>query len=164
MKLPGTSIPQTLYAGSKMDNKDRKILELISERFPLDTHPLRTIAEELDIDENDLLQRMNHLKSDGIIRRIGATIVPRRLGWFSTLCAADVPRHIVDKFSRTANSYKEITHNYERTGTPNCWFTIIAPDRNEALKIISEIENACGIKIIELPARRIFKIGVKFSL
>lgn len=147
-----------------MDNKDRKILELISDCFPLDTHPLRIIAGELDIDVNDLLDRMKRLKSEGIIRRIGATIVPRRLGWFSTLCAADVPQDIIETFSKAANSYKEITHNYERTGTPNCWFTIIAPDRNEALKIISEIENACGIKILELPARRIFKIGVKFSL
>lgn len=147
-----------------MDDKDRKILELISDRFPLDTHPLRTIAGDLDIDEDDLLKRMKRLKSEGIIRRIGATIVPRRLGWFSTLCAVDVPQDVVETFSKLANGYKEITHNYERTGTPNCWFTIIAPDRNEALKIISEIENACGIKIIELPARRIFKIGVKFSL
>ncbi len=147
-----------------MDNKDRKILELISDRFPLDTHPLRTIARELDIDENDLLKRMKRFKSEGIIRRIGATIVPRRLGWFSTLCAADVPDDRVEAFSKTVNSYREVTHNYERTGTPNCWFTIIAPDRNEALMIISKIENACGIRILELPARRIFKIGVKFSL
>jgi len=147
-----------------MDNKDKKILELISDRFPLDVHPFRTIAEELDIDENDLIERMKNLKSEGIIRRIGATIVPRKLGWFSTLCAADVPEDSVETFSKTVNSYREITHNYERTGTPNCWFTIIAPDRNEALKIISKIENACGIRILELPARRIFKIGVKFSL
>jgi DNA-binding Lrp family transcriptional regulator len=147
-----------------MDSKDKKILELVSECFPLDVHPFRTIAEELDMDENELLQRMKSLKSDGIIRRIGATIVPRRLGWFSTLCAADVPQDFVATFSKTVNSYREVTHNYERTGTPNCWFTIIAPDRDKALKIISKIENACGIKIIELPARRIFKIGVKFSL
>jgi siroheme decarboxylase len=147
-----------------MDSKDKKILELISDHFPLDINPFQTMAQELDVDEHDLLKRMRNLKSEGIIRRIGATIVPRKLGWFSTLCAADVPEERVKAFSKTVNSYKEITHNYERTGTPNCWFTIIAPDRNEALKIISKIENACGIRILELPARRIFKIGVKFSL
>jgi siroheme decarboxylase len=154
----------TRSAGSKMDNKDRKILVLISDHFPLDTKPFSAIARELDADENDVMCRVRGFKSNGIIRRIGATIVPRKIGWFSTLCAADVPEEKLQTFSKIVNSHKEITHNYERSGTPNCWFTIIVPDRIKATRIITEIENACGIRILELPARRIFKIGVKFSI
>jgi siroheme decarboxylase len=147
-----------------MDNKDRQIIGLISSHFPLDIKPFSTIARELDIDENDVMERVKNLTKNGLIRRIGATIDPRKIGWFSTLCTANVPQDRLEVFSKTINSYPEITHNYERTGTPNCWFTIIAPDRINVLRIISEIENACGISVVELPARRIFKIGVKFSL
>jgi siroheme decarboxylase len=147
-----------------MDNKDRQLIGFISSHFPLDIKPFSTMARELDADENELIERLKGLINKGIIRRIGATIDPRKLGWFSTLCTADVPQDRLEFFSKIINSYREITHNYERTGTPNCWFTIIAPDKINALRIISEIENACGISILELPARRIFKIGVKFSL
>jgi siroheme decarboxylase len=147
-----------------MDNKDKQIIGLISSHFPLDIKPFSTIARELDVDESDLMERVKSLVTNGLIRRIGATIDPRKIGWFSTFCAADVPQDRLEFFSKIVNSYKEITHNYERTGTPNCWFTIIAPDNINALRIISEIENACRISILNLPARRIFKIGVKFSL
>lgn len=150
-------------AGSKMDNKDRQIIRLTSSCFPLEKRPFSTMAKELGIDEDDLIERMKRLTSSGLIRRIGAAVDPRRIGWVSTLCAADVPEDRLDMFSEMVNVYEEVTHNYERTGTPNCWFTIIAPDRARVQKIISEIEDACGIKIRELPARRIFKIGVKFS-
>jgi DNA-binding Lrp family transcriptional regulator len=164
MKQLGILMQQTRSAGSKMDNKDRQIIGLISAHFPLDIKPFLTIARELDVNENDLIERVKSLKNNGLIRRIGATIDPRKIGWFSTLCVADVPKDRLEVFSKIVNNYREITHNYERTGTPNCWFTIIVPDKIKALRIISEIENACGISILELPARRIFKIGVKFSL
>jgi DNA-binding Lrp family transcriptional regulator len=65
-----------------MDNKDRQIIGLISANFPLDIKPFLTIARELDVDENDLIEIVNNLINTGLIRRIGGTIDPRKIGWF----------------------------------------------------------------------------------
>jgi DNA-binding Lrp family transcriptional regulator len=145
-----------------MKDNDKKILNIISRSFPIEGRPYSKLAKELSISEDEVLRAISEMKESGLIRRIGATIDPRKIGWYSTLCAAEVPQDKIEFFSKAVNSYAEVTHNYEREGKPNCWFTIIAPDDIRARQIISEIECACGISVREFPARRIFKIGVSF--
>jgi DNA-binding Lrp family transcriptional regulator len=147
-----------------MDNIEKILLQYLSKSFPIDKCPFSTAGHELEIDEEKLLITCRKLKEDGVIRRIGATIDPKKIGWYSTLCATNVPEDKISLYIQTVNSFSEVTHNYEREGKPNCWFTIIAPERKRCLEIVSKIQSACGIAVIELPARRIFKIGVKFSL
>lgn len=146
-----------------MDRIDRKILTLISESFPLEERPFRSIAEQAGITEDEAVERIRRLKETGTIRRIGAVISPRSLGWRSTLCAADVPQERIDEFASLVNSYDQVTHNYVRSGHPNCWFTLITPDMAQAEEIIREIGRRLGTDILDLPARRVFKINVSFD-
>jgi DNA-binding Lrp family transcriptional regulator len=146
-----------------MDRIDREILTLISESFPLEARPFRSIAEKTGITEDEAVQRVRRLKETGMIRRIGAVISPRSLGWYSTLCAAEVPPERIDEFASLVNAYEPVTHNYVRSGHPNCWFTLITPDKAKADGIIREIGQRLGIDILDLPARRVFKINVSFD-
>jgi len=147
-----------------MDSVDKKILTLANKSLPLDERPYKKIAEALGIAEQEVIERLKGMRSKGLIRRIGAVINPRRIGWHSTLCAAQIPDEKLADYADTVNSYPEVTHNYVRSGKPNCWFTLIAPDKDTSLNIISEIERKLGEKILDLPARRIFKIKVAFDL
>ncbi len=158
----GKHVPDTHAAGS-MDHIDREILTLISESFPLTERPFRSIAERTGITEDEALERVRRLKKTGTIRRIGAVISPRSMGWHSTLCAAEVPLERIDEFSSLVNAYGQVTHNYVRSGHPNCWFTLITPDKAQADEIIREIGQRLGIDILDLPARRVFKINVSFD-
>jgi DNA-binding Lrp family transcriptional regulator len=57
-----------------------------------------------------------------------------------------------------------VTHNYEREGDYNIWFTLIAPSRREIERILGEISRKTGIKnILNLPASQTFKIAVDFN-
>lgn len=147
-----------------MDRLDKDILTKVSAAFPLDARPFALLARELGLSEGDVLARVRALKVVGAIRRIGATIDPRSLAWYSTLCAASVPESRIDEYAQVVNAFAEVTHNYVRAGNPNCWFTIIAPDKARADEIVHAINTALGLPIIELPAARVFKIGVRFSL
>jgi DNA-binding Lrp family transcriptional regulator len=49
-----------------------------------------SVADEVGISEDDVLNRLVRLKEKGIIRRIGGNFVPNKLGFVSTLCAAKV--------------------------------------------------------------------------
>ena len=146
-----------------MDHIDRKILSLISKSFPLTERPFLSIAEQTGITEDEAVERVRRLKESGAIRRIGAVISPRSLGLHSTLCAAEVPEDRIDEFASLVNSYDQVTHNYVRSGHPNCWFTLITPDKAQAERIIHEIGQRLGTEILDLPARRVFKINVSFD-
>jgi DNA-binding Lrp family transcriptional regulator len=104
------------------------------------------------------------LKEVGIIRRIGASFSAKAVGFSSTLCAVRVPAEEVEEFVSVVNSYPGVTHNYEREGELNIWFTLIAPSRKRIKQILTEISRKTGIKeILDLPATKTFKISVDFN-
>ncbi|MGC8907365.1 MAG: AsnC family transcriptional regulator [Desulfomonilaceae bacterium] len=145
-----------------MDDIDRKLLNEIQSRFPIEPHPYRVIGNRIGIDEAEVLARIAKLRADGIIRRIGASIDSRRIGFVSTLLAAKVPPDKFDSFVRIVNSCPGVTHNYERKHDINVWFTLISPSHEEKLRTIERLSKETGIEIMEFPARRIFKIRVDF--
>lgn len=147
-----------------MDRLDRAILNRANTSIGFDERPFAVIARDLCIPEQEVLSRVRALKDRGVIRRIGAVLDPRRIGWVSTLCAADIPENRLEEFAAFAAGYGEITHNYVRDGHPSCWFTVIAPDRYHLERIIKEIGQALDVDILDLPARTVFKIRVAFDL
>ena len=105
-----------------IDATDRAILNRIQSDFPITARPYRQIANELDLGEAEVLERVRRLKTAGIIRRIGGNFVPGRLGYVSTLCAARVPADKIDAFAAAVNRYPGVTHNYLRDNPYNVWF------------------------------------------
>jgi DNA-binding Lrp family transcriptional regulator len=147
-----------------MDTIDRKILSIINNMLPIAERPFKVVAQSVGISEEETIDRIKKLKAQRIIRRIGAVINPRGMGWQSTLCAVDVPMERLDEFAALVGRYEEVTHNYLRDGQPNCWFTLIAPTKERLSEIIREIEQTLDIKILDLPANKVFKIRVALDL
>ena len=147
-----------------MDTIDRKILGIINDTLPIAERPFQIVAQSVGISEEETIDRIKKLKAERIIRRIGAVINPRGIGWQSTLCAVDVPMERIDEFATLVGRYEEVTHNYLRDGKPNCWFTLIAPSKERLSEIIREIEQTLDIKILDLPANKVFKIRVALDI
>ena len=148
-----------------MDETDRVILNRIQSDFPITAHPFRSIAENLALTEQEVLKRIRKLKRKGVIRRIGANFVPEKLGFVSTLCAAQVPGSQIEAFAEVVNKYPGVTHNYRRDGRYNVWFTFIAPSMEEIEGHLIQITRETGVEnIINLPATKVFKIKAHFEL
>jgi len=145
-----------------MDPNDRQLLNEIQAGFPVEAHPYRQIGDRTGMAEDEVLARIAKLKRQGIIRRIGASINSRRVGFVSTLLAAKVPPEKFESFVKTVNECPGVTHNYERRHEYNVWFTLIAPSLSEKQKIVEDLVKTTGVDILELPAKRIFKIRVDF--
>ena len=146
-----------------LDDIDKRILNRIQSDFPITQKPYQTLADELNLSEDEVISRITALKNQDIIRRIGGNFGPEKLGFFSTLCAAQVPEDKIDLFTRVVNQFPGVTHNYLRENRFNIWFTFIAPSREEIednLKRISEKTGVAGI--LNLPATKVFKIRAKF--
>jgi DNA-binding Lrp family transcriptional regulator len=150
---------------TKMDALDKTILNRIQTRFPLTPRPFESIARELGTTEKEVLARVSRLKQVGIIRRIGGNFVPGKVGFVSTLCAAQVPEEKVELFARTVNTFSGVTHNYLRENSFNVWFTFIAPSMDVIRDNLARIAEKTDVKrILNLPATHVFKIKAKFDL
>ena len=150
---------------SLIDETDKLIINHIQSDFPVDRNPYAVIGKELGLEEREIITRVEKLKNNGIIRRIGGNFRPEKLGFFSTLCAAKVPENRIDSFAEFVNKFPGVTHNYVREHDYNVWFTFIAPSVEIIENNLKIIAADTGIKtIINLPATRVFKISAKFKL
>jgi siroheme decarboxylase len=148
-----------------LDDTNRKILNSIQLDFPIDSRPFKKIAEKLDLSEDELLDRINTMKEEMLIRRIGGNFSPDRLGYHSTLCAAMVEEDKIEVFTQTVNTYSGVTHNYRRDHNFNIWFTFIAPSVAIIKRSLEEISAKTGVTtILNLPATRVFKISANFKV
>jgi siroheme decarboxylase len=140
------------------------ILNQIQRNFPVTHRPFLALARRTGMKEKEVLERVQRLKDLGVIRRIGASFSAGAVGFSSTLCAARVPADKIKEFVSVVNSYPGVTHNYEREGEYNLWFTLIAPSRGKIGEILGEISRKTGVlEILNLPATKTFKIAVDFN-
>jgi DNA-binding Lrp family transcriptional regulator len=149
----------------ELDAVDKAIINRIQSDFPIDARPYRVIARELNLDESQVIVRVQALKEAGVIRRIGGNFVPDKVGFVSTLCAAKVPVNAIDAFAEAVNQYSGVTHNYQRDNEFNVWFTFIARTREEIQRNLLEISQKTGVDtILNLPATKVFKIRAQFDV
>ncbi|HBQ27465.1 MAG TPA: Lrp/AsnC family transcriptional regulator [Syntrophomonas sp.] len=149
---------------NNLDRLDRRILNLMQNDFPLTTQPYLDMARKLDISEEEVLTRIQAMKQRGIIRRTGAILDSRKMGFYSTLCACRVKEEQIDKVAAIINAQKGVTHNYVRDHYYNIWFTLTAPSQDEARKIIKNVEQIAGVKILIMPAIKTYKIKVSLKM
>ena len=156
--------PLCLYQ-PHMDSIDKKILNILQKDFPLAERPFQIVAETCGISEDEALSRIQRLKDDGIIRRIGAVFDGAKLGRVSTLCAARVPQDKLENFVAAVNVSKGVTHNYLRDNEYNVWFTLNAATAKELESFLADLKKKTGITdVLDMRAVRTFKIDATFEV
>ncbi len=134
-----------------MNNIDIKLLKSIQDGILIVPEPFKKIANKLGISEEEVLNRLNNLIKEGVIRRFGASIGHRVIGiTANAMCTWNVPDERVEEVGAIMAGFPEVTHCYERPRYPD-WkynlFTMIhAYSRNECEKIANEISLTTGIK------------------
>ena len=147
-----------------MDSVDRQLLDIIQTGFPLTPRPYADLGQMLGIAEEEALERVRGLKARKIIRRLGANFQSAKLGFRSTLCAAKVPEETLESFVAEVNRHTGVTHNYLRDHEYNVWFTCIGPSWEAVCELLDGVTRKTGIPILNLPAKRMYKIKVDFQM
>ena len=148
-----------------MDNSNRDIINLVQHDFPIEPRPFLKIATKLDLTEEQVISALKEMKAKGYVRRLGGSFDSKKLGYYSTLCAAKVSVDRIDEVAAIVNSYQGVTHNYIRQHSYNMWFTVIANTKEKVSSILAEIRTKTEIEdIINLPSVNLFKIKVDFDI
>ncbi len=143
---------------------ETRVLEIIQQNFPVASRPYEELARQLDSTEDEVFEAVQSLRKKGIIRRLGGSFDSRKVGYKSTLVALSVPKDRLEEVVEFVNSYPGVTHNYEREGKYNVWFTLIAESEKAIERTIEEIKARTGAPVLNLPAKHMFKIKVDFDL
>jgi len=147
-----------------LDDFDKAILNEIQSHFPIASRPYAEVGSRVGAPEAEVIRRVQAMMDRGIIRRLGANFTSRKLGYTSTLCAAQVPEERLEDFVEMVNRYPGVTHNYLRRHHFNVWFTLIAESLERLDQILAEIAAASGVEVLSLPALEVFKIKVDFPV
>ena len=154
-----------------MDDSDARLLTRVQARFPLEPTPFRVLGDELGMPEAQVLARTRRLVENGLIRRIGATFHPERLGYASTLVGMRVPvgpggpSGAIEAVAAVVGRFVEVTHCYERDDEWNLWFTVTAESAERLEAVLDAVRaGAPGCRLMSLPARKRYKLRVEFDL
>ena len=147
-----------------LDSRDRLIVEALQDGLPICERPFREVADDLDLDETVVIDRLGWLLQGGYLTRFGPMFDIERLGGTFVLAAMAVPEADFERVSGIVNDLPEIVHNYQRDHHLNMWFVVAAERPEQADDIIARIEGDTGYPVLALPKEAEYRISMRFAL
>jgi len=105
-----------------MDTTDISLLHELERGLPLVPAPFKVIGERLSLSENEVMERIRHLKETRIIRKFRARIDQQKVGITANALVAWKPTgDIGNTLGNRLAAYPAATHCYERHPVPGRW-------------------------------------------
>jgi DNA-binding Lrp family transcriptional regulator len=132
------------------DHIDKKIIAAMQDDLPLTAQPYKLIAERLGITEDELLERLNHYRRSGKIRKMGVVLKHREVGYAANaLCAFVAPPERLDEIGRIFVGHAAITHCYTRVPRRewpyNFYVMLHAHTREECRSVAAELAKQAAV-------------------
>ena len=152
-----------------IDAVDAVLIDEYQSGLPVEPRPFERVAREIstetgvDVDADDVLDRVRDLREEGVFRRFGAVLNPPVIG-SSTLAAVRAPDDRFDEVAEVINGYRQVNHNYRRNHEWNQWFVVTAGSREKRDAILAEIEERTGCAVLDLPMLTDYYIDLEFPV
>jgi DNA-binding Lrp family transcriptional regulator len=154
-------------AAVPLDELDKKLLNLMQGRFPIEPRPYARVAELAGVTEDETMARVQRLIDERIIRQVTPIFDTRALGYSSMLVAAKVDPENPHRAAKIINAHPGVSHNYLRNHDFNIWFTIATePDSNLGLEgTLNVLAAEAGAESVrQLPTLTMFKIRMDLEM
>ncbi len=152
-----------------IDEQDRQIIKFLQGDIPLESRPLKYLADELQLSEEEVLARINNLQTRGIMRRWGAVLRHQQAGYVcNAMVAWKVTPDNADQAGETMAAFKEISHCYLREVSPdfgyNMFSMVHGRSEPEMEETISRIARTTGLNdyIVLKSVRELKKVSMRF--
>ncbi len=129
-----------------LDVLDQKLIALIQDGLGLTRKPFAHIAEQLGVSEQQVINRLQELKDNGTIKRMGVIVRHRELGFkANAMVVWDIPEHRVVQIATKIAAFNCVTLCYQRPRRPsqqwsyNLFSMIHGKDRASVLQRLEDI-------------------------
>lgn len=133
------------------DELDKKIIGFLQKDIPLEPMPYKIVADQLGVSEDEVLSRIRDMITNGVIRRLGATLFHQEAGLkANAMVAWLIPEEEIDEIGHVMAGFREVTHCYHRRPQRD-WrynlFTMIHGDtREECHEMARKMSEQTGVK------------------
>ena len=149
----------------KLDNTDKKLLNIVQAEFPLTREPFSVLGGQLGVSSDEAMRRIERLKAEGIVRLIGPVFNAGRLGYQTTLVGMKVAAERLNEAAQIISEHPRVSHCYERNHDFNFWFTLAMPTEEDIETELHKLGDRIKANAtLNLPAVRVFKIGAYFNI
>jgi len=142
---------------------DLALLDRWQRDFPLVPRPYAVLGAAHELSEFDAIARIADLLRRDLISRVGAVVRPNTAG-ASTLAAMAVPPERLEDVAERVSCEASVNHNYEREHRFNLWFVVAAANPAQVARILTDIEDDTGFRVLDLPLERAYHIDLGFPL
>jgi DNA-binding Lrp family transcriptional regulator len=135
---------------ARIDTMDRRLILATQAGLPLTSRPFAAVAEQLGIDETEVIERFARLKAAGVVRRIAAVPNHYAVGYrANAMTVWDVPDDRIDEVGGRVGALDFVSHCYRRPRHLPVWrynlFAMVhGRDRAEAERRIAELRAVVG--------------------
>lgn len=136
-----------------LDLLDQKLIAIIQDGLELSSQPFKRIAEQIGVSEQQVINRLQQLKEDGTIKRLGVVVRHRELGFkANAMVVWDIPDDQVEEVARKIASFNCVTLCYQRPRRPqqqwtfNLFSMIHGKDRESVLQRLDDIADALELQ------------------
>ncbi len=128
-----------------LNDQDYQLIAEIQDGLPLCSHPYAELAERVGVDESTVIQRIQSMLDNGIIKRLGIVVRHHELGYTANAMVVwDVPDEQLDEVGDFLGEQSCVTLCYQRPRRLPDWpynlFCMIhGQQREEVLNCIEQI-------------------------
>jgi DNA-binding Lrp family transcriptional regulator len=107
--------PKSMESGPPLTSDDKKIMALIQGDIPVARRPFLEIAQEIGVEEEVVLETLQRLSKEGVIRRFGVTIRHQASGFeANAMVAWQVDENRINDVGKMMAAFEGVSHCYRR--------------------------------------------------
>ena len=151
--MSAPKIPAGLY-NTGLDGQDQALVTAIQTGLPLCPHPYAELGRRIGMEEAEVMQRLQRLLDDDVIKRMGVVVRHHELGYrANAMVVWDVPDRQVAELGRCLGQFEFITLCYRRPRRLPDWpynlFCMIhGRERDIVLRRLAQIIEFHGLQSI----------------
>jgi siroheme decarboxylase len=147
-----------------LDARDARLVARLHGNLPLTDHPFAAVGAEIGMGEDEVIERLQRLLSQGVLTRFGPLFQIERAGGRFVLAALEVPADRFDAVAALVNSLPEVAHNYRRDHPFNMWFVVGAESPAQIDAVLARVTELTGLPVHAFPKEREYFVELRLPI
>ena len=140
-----------------MDSIDLALLYYLSEDIPLSLEPFKDIGDFLNIEESEVIQRLECLQDKGRLKRIAPILYHHKTTFkYNALTAWEATEDQINALAECLVSFTHVSHVYERATCDQWQYNIYGMMHGKTKEDINQLMGRIRETVGEIPHKVIY--------